>query len=365
MIKILKTYRYRLYPTDEQTSVLTELLDLGRWLYNHALAYRRKRWSESRYSVTYNEQATMWKEWRNEQPDDNPLRRLNMTAGQQVLRRLESAYRAFLSGKRGKPRFKGARYFNSLNFKPGDGAAVKEGRLYIQNVGLVSVKWHRALPEGTLKNVIVMRKPSGWYVLLQLEMTGEEPPPSPNPAVGVDVGIHHALALSDGRIFDSPNSLKGALQKLRVLQRTVSRRKKGSQRRAKAVHQLARLLEHIANQRRDWWHRVVFHLVKTYGVIVLEKLNLTFMLRNHTLARAAHDVSLGLFYEILDYKAFDAGVQVIGINPYNTSQTCSGCRVKVEKALSVRVHRCPHCGFSADRDVNAALNILFLGRSSA
>lgn len=360
-LKTVKTYRYRLYPTDEQASMLTDLLTLARWLYNHALAFRRKRWGESRYSVTYNEQAGMWKQWRNEQPNDNPLRLLNMSAGQQVLRRLESNYRAFLSGKRGKPRFKGARYFNSLSFKPGDGAALKDGRLYVQNVDLMSVKWHRDLPDGTLKNIILVRKPSGWYVLLQLELIHPVPQPSPNPAVGIDVGLHHALALSDGVVVDSPQYMKGALLKLRVLQRTVARRQKGSKRRAKAVQQLARFWEHIANQRRDWWHRVVFHLVKTYGVIVLETLNLSFMLRNDKLARAAHDVALGLFYEILDYKAFDAGVQVIGVNPRHTSQTCSRCGVRVEKALQVRVHVCPHCGLTLDRDINAALNILYLG----
>src|SRR5690349_17505060 len=128
-ITSLKTYRYRVYPTPDQQVCLNDLLELGRWLYNHALAYRRKRWNESRKGVTYAEQAKMWREWRNEQPEDNPLRLLNMSAGQQILRRLDSAYRNFLAGKRGRPRFKGKRHFNSLNFKPSDGASIKEHRL--------------------------------------------------------------------------------------------------------------------------------------------------------------------------------------------------------------------------------------------
>jgi putative transposase len=106
---------------------------------------------------------------------------------------------------------------------------------------------------------------------------------------------------------------------------------------------------------------VVHWLVSQYRIIVLEDLNLQFMLKNKHLARAAHDVALGLFYEILHYKAFDAGVQMIEVNPRNTSQNCSGCGIKVEKALHVRVHICSQCGFTADRDVNAALNILSLG----
>ena len=103
---MILTYKYHLYPTGEQEAVMGEILWVGCWLYNRAIAYRRKRWYESRHIVTYSEQAAMWRDWRNEQPDHNPLRLLNMTAGQQLLRRLDSAYRAFFKGQRGKPRFK-------------------------------------------------------------------------------------------------------------------------------------------------------------------------------------------------------------------------------------------------------------------
>lgn len=108
---MIRAYQYRIYPTKSQQVILDEILDMARWLYNRALDYRRKRWNESRYTVNYYEQSTMWKEWRNEQLDDNPLRLLNMSAGQQVLRRLDSNYREFLQGKRGKPRFKCKRFF--------------------------------------------------------------------------------------------------------------------------------------------------------------------------------------------------------------------------------------------------------------
>src|SRR5215213_658162 len=166
---MIRTYPYRLNPNDMQQATLDEILSAVRWLYNRALDYRRKRWNEARYSVTYNEQSTMWRDWCNEQPEDNPLRLLNMSAGQQVLRRLDTAYREFKQGKRGKPRFKGRHFFNTLNYKPGDGAGLESGRLYIQNVGLIYVRWHRELPNGILKNVIITRKPSGWYAAFQIE----------------------------------------------------------------------------------------------------------------------------------------------------------------------------------------------------
>jgi putative transposase len=366
---VIRTYQYRLYPTRRQQAALNAILDVARWLYNRALDYRRKRWNESRCSVSYNEQSAMWREWRNEDglPDEgNALRLLNMSAGQQVLRRLDTAYREFLAGQRGRPKFKGWRYFNSLNYKPGDGAGLAEnGGLYVQNVGIMRVEWHRELPEGTLKNVILTRKPSGWYVCFQIECPDMEPVLSENPPVGIDVGIIHALALSDGTIIDSPHYLEKSLKRLKRLQRKVARRKKGSSGREEAIQQLAKAHEHIANQRRDWWHKVIYWLVATYGVIVLEDLNLAFMLRNGSLARAAHDVSLGLFYEILSCKAIEAGVQVVRVDPRKTSQKCSGCPEIVPKDLSVRIHSCPHCGLTLDRDVNAALNILGLGRETA
>ena len=362
---MIGSYQYRLNANEAQEIALDNILYVARWLYNRAVDYRRKRWDESRYSVTYEEQAAMWRDWRNEQPADNPLRLLNMSAGQQVLRRLDTAYRGFKQGKRGKPRFKGWRFFNTINYKPGDGAGLESGRLYIQNVGLISVRWHRELPNGILKNVILSHKPSGWYAAFQIECADIEVPRSQNPPVGVDMGIHHALALSDGTLIDSPQYLKQALKRLKRLQRKVARRQKGSTGRKDAVKILAREHEHIANQRRDWWHQVTFWLVATYGVIVLEDLNLAFMLRNEKLARAAHDISLGIFRDILDYKAIKAGVSIIAVNPRNTSQKCSGCGEMVPKELSVRVHRCPHCSFTVDRDVNAALNILGLGWETA
>ncbi len=195
------------------------------------------------------------------------------------------------------------------------------------------------MPDGKLKNILILRKPSGWYVCLQVESETVEPQPSQEPPVGIDVGMHHALGLSDGTVIDSPQDLKAALVRLRKLQRKVARRKKGSQRRRKAVHQL----------------------VNAYGLIAIENLNLSFMLRNGTLSRAAHDVALGICYEILDYQAIEAGVEVVKVYPKNPSQQCNGCGAMVKKGLRVRTHQCPDCGFTADRDVNAALHILDLG----
>ena len=122
---------------------------------------------------------------------------------------------------------------------------------------------------------------------------------------------------------------------------------------------------HFRDQRRDFWHKLTRDLTDTYSVIALEDLTLKFMTANRRLALSAHDASLGEFQQLLQYKAESAGTEVVTVNPAYTSQVCSGCGAVVEKALSVRDHRCPHCGLTLDRDVNAARNVLSLAVESA
>lgn len=123
------------------------------------------------------------------------------------------------------------------------------------------------------------------------------------------------------------------------------------------VHQWKRMRDE-RHARNDFWHKLTTQLVNTYHTIAVEKLNLSFMLRNGSLSLSAHDAALGRFFEMIDYKVAETGGQVIRMNPHNTSQSCSGCGQIVAKSLSVRVHRCD-CGVELDRDVNAALNILY------
>lgn len=375
--KFVRTYQYRLYPTNAQTAALNDLLEMGRQFYNYALHHRRERWEESRHHVTYSEQAALWRDWRNETPDNNSLRRLNMTAGQQLLRRLDKAYQAFFrrikAGETpGHPRFKGKNRFHSLEYKHGDGCKLftdEQNRtlFYVQNVGEIKVKYHRPLPAGcTIKHVIIKRSLRKWYICLQLELTGAYTPQRPvDHPVGIDMGLLHLLALSDEQTMDNPRWLRQSQADLRVKQRTLSRRKRGSRRRHKAAFQVAKLHDHIANQRRDFWHKETRKLAGKYDLIGIEGLSLQFMTQNGHLAQSAHDAALGQFRQLLAYKAAEAGTQVVAVNPKHTSQVCSGCEMMVPKELKVRTHDCPHCGLTLDRDVNAARNILTLALQSA
>jgi putative transposase len=177
-------------------------------------------------------------------------------------------------------------------------------------------------------------------------------------AVGIDVGIKCIAATSDGVIYDNPKWLREAQRELRVKQRKLSRRKLGSNRRAKAKQEVTKLHEKIANQRSDHLHKITRELVEQYGFIAIEDLSLAFMNRNRHLALSSYDAGLGMFRSYLEYKAADAGVEVVAVNPSYTSQVCSGCGCLVPKKLSVRTHRCSDCGLELDRDVNAAVNIL-------
>ncbi len=364
---MIRTYRYRLYPTNAQTRALDFLLWQGRTLYNAALEQRITVYKETGKGVSYPQQWAHFRDLRNANPDT--LGYLNATSVQQMLRRLDKAFTAFFrrlkaGEKPGFPRFKGRDRFHSLEYRHGDGCKLrlderKRAALYVQNVGEIKVKFHRPLPDdATIKHVVIKRRASKWHVCLMLDLPDPVIPERTGPAVGIDMGLAHLLALSDGTLVENPRWLRQSLAQLRVAQRRLSRRQKGSAHRRKAAAQVARLHERVANQRRDFWHKLTRQLADTYSLIALENLTLAFMTANRHLALSAHDAGLAEFQQLLAYKAEEAGTQVVTVNPAYTSQACSACGVVVQKELSVRVHVCPDCGLTLDRDVNAARNIL-------
>lgn len=363
------SYKYRLYPNKAQARQLDFLLWQARNVYNAALEQRINTYKETGKGVSFPEQDKHFRAIRNANP--HTLGQLSADSMSQMLRRLDKAYSAFFrrikAGETaGHPRFKGRNRFHSLEFRPRDGADIRlkdRVMLYVMNVGEIKVKYHRALPtppEATLKRITIKRRANRWYVILTLDYPLPDVPQHTGPAVGVDMGLKSLLALSDGQTVENPRWLRQSLAQLRIAQRRLARRKKGSARRRKAAAQVARLHERVANQRRDFWHKVTRHLTDTYSLIAIEDLTLDFMIANHRLALSASDAGLGEFKHMLAYKAAEAGAQVVTVNPAYTTQMCSECGVIVPKDLSVRVHACPDCGYTADRDVNAARNILML-----
>ncbi len=367
------TYEYRLYPRERERAALEQMLEQGREVYNAALQQCKTAYERNGKHQTAISQWDYFCEWRKQDGVQ-----LNASSLQHILRRVDKAYSAFFRRIKAKetpghPRFKGRDQFKSLEYTYGDGCklnyddAFDRFVVYVQNVGSIKVKLHRFVPwQAKIKHVVIKRRATGWYVYLMLEL----PDPvaaAPNglPEVGGDMGLLRLLTLSDGTPVDNPRWLRAALADLRVAQRRLARRKKGSTGRKSARVILAKLHEHVARIRRDFWHRLTHWLVHHYGLIALENLNLAFMTHNSHLALSAHDAGLGAFQTVLGYKAAKAGSQVVFVDPAYTSQACSGCGSIVEKELSVRVHSCPYCSLTLDRDLNAAINILSLALKSA
>ena len=357
-----KAYKFRLYPTGRQGQALNDQLDQARHLYNAALEQRRFAYQRHSVSLNYHDQAADLKDMR----ADGAGGPANFSACQDVLRRLDKAFKAFFrrlkcGDKPGFPRFKSRDRFDSYTFPAyGDGCKVRDnGKLYVQGIGELKVKWHRKLT-GKIKTVTLRRRAGCWYVCFSVECEAT-PLPELATEVGIDVGLEHFAALSTGDMIANSRWLSCGQAKLRRAQRRVARRRKGSSGRRKAVLSLQRVHEHVANQRRDFCHKVARRLVDTYQLIAVENLNVKGMARGF-LAKSVHDAGWMTFLNILSAKAEEAGRRVVKVNPAGTSQHCL-CGCKVRKGLSERVHRCPECGLVAPRDAVSALLILRLGRS--
>ena len=359
-----KAFLYRLYVNETQSDKLDNLLRLARQLYNAALQQRRDAWKYQHKSLNYYDQANQLKEVRNEIPE---FAQLNFSATQDMLRRLDKSFKAFFrrvktGEKAGFPRFKSRDRFDSITFPTyGDGIKIKGNRLYVQNVGLLKIKMHRVL-EGEINTVTIKRECGKWYVVFS-DTVEIKPLPVSDRTVGIDVGLKSFAVTSDSEYIENPRYLKEAEAALRVSQRSVSRKKKGGNNRRKAVKLLAKKHLHVKRQRADFAHKIADNLVKNYGRIAVEDLRIKNMVRNHHLARSISDAGWGQFVSILSYKAEYAGREFVQVNPNGTSQICSGCGATVKKNLSTRVHNCPACGLSLNRDFNAALNIKRLGLS--
>jgi putative transposase len=349
---------------ETQSDKLDNLLHLARQLYNAALQQRRDAWKYQHKSLNYYDQANQLKEVRNEIPE---FAQLNFSATQDILRRLDKSFKAFFcrvkSGEvAGFPRFKGRDRFGSITFPTyGDGIKIKGSRLYVQNIGLLKIKMHRVL-EGEINTVTIKRECGKWYVVFSNTVEIKSLPVS-HRTVGIDVGLESFAVTSDGEYIENPRYLREAESVLRVAQRSVSRKKKGGSNRRKAVRLLAKKHLRVKRQRADFAHKIADNLVKNYGRIAVEDLRIKNMVRNHHLARSISDAGWGQFVSILSYKAEYAGREFVQVNPNGTSQICSGCGATVKKSLSTRVHNCPACGLSLNRDFNAALNIKRLGLS--
>jgi putative transposase len=358
-----KSFLYRLYPNKEQNEKLSGMLDTARSIYNSALAERKYAYRAQHKSLNYYDQASELKELRQIFPE---VANLNCAMTQDMLRRLDKAFKAFYNRKAGErigfPRFKGRNRFSSVTFPVyGDGIKLHDDRLYVKNVGLIKFRMHRLI-EGDIKTVAIKHDCDKWYVIFSNEVDIQPLPYSSN-ELGIDLGLESFAITSDNEFIENPRYLKHGLKDLRKAQRFVARKKRGSKNRRKAVKLLAKQHLKVRNQRKDFVHKQAREIVNNNGFIAVEDLQIKNMVKNHHLAQSIHDAGWGMFINALSYKAEWAGRTFVKVNPNGTSQICSNCGAKVPKDLSVRIHNCPYCGIVLHRDYNSALNIKSLGRS--
>ena len=359
---MLKAYKYRLYPTKTQEVLLVKHFGCVRYIYNYGLERKIKSYSETKKSVSrFTIQAALPKLKKSE--STKWLSEVNLLSLQAALLNLDMTFTRFFKEKKGFPKFK-SKHDNRQSFQVPQNTELdyEAKRVYLPKFKEgIKCKFDRQF-KGKIKTSTVSRTPTGKYfisILVETEDTiPNKAPIDENKAVGVDLGIKTFATLSDGTEIQNPKYLKKALKKLKRLQRSVSRKKKGSNSRKKAVKLLARQYEKVSNKRKDFLHKASTYLIDNYDTICLETLSASNMMKNHKLARAIQDIGIYTFNSYMDYKAEWYGKNIIRIGRFEpSSKMCSCGHIYNGMKLSDRVWTCPACGAVNQRDLLAAQNV--------
>lgn len=358
-----KTYKFRLQPSRNQEVVLFTWLTRCRRLYNACLEQRRIAYRSHGISLSRYDQQKQLPELKEGLPEYTDV---NAQVMQDVIHKADKSFQSFFRRVRngeepGYPRYKSRYRFNSFTYPQAQSVfSLEDGRLKMSKLGDFKLIQHREIPpEAILKTLTIKRDNCGdWWATLSVDVGHKIPEKLPiEKVVGVDVGIAKLATLSTGQFFENKKHIKQQEKKLKLLDRRLSRKKKGSNNRNKARLVRARAYRKLGNQRQDYLHKISRYLVDNFDLIAFEDLTIKNMMNDHIFAKAIGDGAWGMLTQFTDYKAEWAGKTVVKVDPTNTSQECSMCGTIVRKSLAVRVHVCPNCFFSTDRDLNASFNI--------
>ena len=371
------TYEFKLKPTAAQVVIFEDWLEQCRRVYNYALA-ERKDWFKSRscqinacsirseYIIPTDKSrptyASQCKGLTQARATIRALNAVQLHALQQTLKHLERAFVGMWEQKHGFPRFKKVGTMRSFVFPQIGVEPIKNSAIKLPKIGWVKFRQSREIPGAILKQVRVVKRVSGWYVMLTLQWDVSIPSIiSHGNSVGIDVGLTNFIATSDGLLTKRSRFFVDAQRKLKLLQQSVSRKRIGSNNWKKAQKEVVLLHEYVANCRKDWHRKLSYQICNDAGMVFVEDLNLIGLSRG-MLSKHCLDACFSQFFNILEQTCFKRGVYFQKVDAKKTSQICPNCGTETgKKELSKRTHSCSNCGYTTDRDVAAAQIVLIRG----
>ena len=360
------TFKYRAYPSKKQKETLDRQMFLSKELYNLLLEKSTAYYKDTKKTLTEYRMNKWITQLKKERPE---FAELHSQVLQNVSKRISDAYAHFFrrckEKKKGKkvkvgfPRYKN--FVSSLTYPQTNGFKIEKKKAELSKIGGINFVNHREI-EGKVKTCTIKKtKSKEWYITVTVEKDGKPFKSNNKEKAGIDLGINKYATLSNGKILQNKRITEKDKKKLKKLQKTISRRKKGSNKRKKAVVKFAKKYEHVTNIKDDFLHKLSYNIVNSYSFIAYEELNITGMMKYPRLARIIGEEAWGKIIQYILYKAESAGCVCIGVNPKDTSKTCSECGNVQDMPLSERIFHCRRCGMLMDRDLNASINILRLG----
>lgn len=348
-----KAFKYRIYPTSPQKELIHKHCGSVRFIYNLALETKTAAYAGRKVNLSRYDLQKQMVELKKELPW---LKETNSQSLQVALLNLDTAYSKFFKGKSDFPKFK--KKYNNGSFNVPQKVVVSDNKLMIPKFREgIKIKLHRDLV-GNIKQCTVSFTPTGKYFVSILCDTGKDlpikKPIKESTSIGVDLGLKYFAITSDGQVFDNPKHLRKAESRLKYVQRKYSKNKG-----KRTLKRLAVLHEKVANNRKDFLHKVSSELIKNHDTVCTETLQVSNMLKNHCLAKSISDAGWGMFVTMLEYKADWYGKNLIKIGTFEpSSKMCSCCgAINKELTLKDRKWTCNTCNSFLDRDVNASINI--------